>query len=337
MQSEDMGGVMEGKKKCLSFKYIRALLLASLAGILVCFGMKDYVNVGNFRVAVAQLYGDDLTISQAEKIWKDIQNSNEASDLCFVWDGGIREIYNPLYLRQTNVRVTGITGISALYDRQATVLDENDENGCIIDKNTALELFGSENCVGSQLTMKNKSYVVRGVASWKQHVFLIRSFEKNMHCTQVLIECKKAQTREMAVSVFLMGNGLSGMLADDSWLDVILPWFFIAFFIKLAILARKKEVLPASWKGVRFILKISIWGICLFLILKFLSDIPQSWLPDKWSDFSFWSAKIRDTSESANWYLTFPKTPGQSERLLGGISCMVKCAGAVLLLDLASI
>ncbi len=328
---------MERKKKCLSFKYIRVVLLASLAGILVCFGMKDYVNVGNFRVAVAQLYGDDLTVSQAEKMWKDIQRSNEASDLCFVWDGGIREIYNPLYSRQTNVRVTGVTGMAALYDRQASVLGENDENGCVIDRNTALELFGSEDCVGSQLTMENKSYVVRGVASWKQRVFFIRSFEKNMHCTQILIERKKAQTREMAVSTFLMGNGLSGMLIDDSWLDVILPWFFVAFFIKIAILARKKEALPDSWKGVRFILNIFICGICLFFILKFLSDIPQSWLPDKWSNFSFWSAKIRNTSESFNWYLMFPKTVGQSERMLSGIGCMAKCAGATLLLDLVAI
>ena len=49
-------------------------------------------------------------------------------------------VTNPEDFRQTNARVTGIVGMAALYDRQAALLEENDETGCVIDKDTALEL-----------------------------------------------------------------------------------------------------------------------------------------------------------------------------------------------------
>ena len=59
-------------------------------------------------------------------------------------------VTNPEDFRQTNARVTGIVGMAALYDRQAALLEENDETGCVIDKDTALELFGSENCAATK-------------------------------------------------------------------------------------------------------------------------------------------------------------------------------------------
>ncbi len=87
-------------------------------------------------------------------------------------------VTNPEDFRQTNARVTGIVGMAALYDRQAALLEENDETGCVIDKDTALELFGSENCAGSQLTVGEQIYEVRGVVFWNQHTMLIRPLQK---------------------------------------------------------------------------------------------------------------------------------------------------------------
>lgn len=251
--------------------------------------------------------------------------------------------------RQTNARVTGAVGMAALYDRQAALLEENDETGCVIDKDTALELFGSENCAGSQLTVGEEIYEVRGVVSWNQHMILIRPLQKNLVCTQVLLRGKKGQNLEGIASDFLMGNGLSGILVDDSWLDVILPWFPVAFLVMLIRTVSRwlYEIERGTWEnGIQrnrekkidfrkcscFVIRILLWGIGLFFCVRLLSHIPQSWLPDKWSDFSFWSAKLRKTMEAFRWYIVFPKTMAQAERLMSGIGCIIKCGAAALLI-----
>ena len=120
-------------------------MTALLASFLFYSGMKDYVKVGKTDTAVVELYGDYPAVNLAKQIWENYQSSDEITDFCFVWNGGVQVVTNPEDFRQTNARVTGIVGMAALYDRQAALLEENDETGCVIDKDTALELYGSEN------------------------------------------------------------------------------------------------------------------------------------------------------------------------------------------------
>ena len=245
--------------------------------------------------------------------------------------------------------------MAELYDQAGAVLASNDKDGCVIDKDTALELFGSENCVGSELTAGEKQYQVRGVTSWKEHMLLVRPLEKDLLCTLVLLRSREGQSLEGAMSGFLMGNGLSGTLVDDSWLDVILPWFPAAFLVMFTIAVSdwmsrwliysdsvEKSVSVRQTGGCcntsrnlqRVFLvgiRILLYGACLFFSVRLLMKIPQNWLPDKWSDFSFWPMKIQKTMEAFQWYIMFPKTMAQAERLVNGISCMIKCGAAALL------
>ena len=98
-----------------------------LAAALFYSGMKDYVKVGKTDTAVVELYGDYPAVNLAKQIWENYQSSDEITDFCFVWNGGVQVVTNPEDFRQTNARVTGIVGMAALYDRQAALLEENDE------------------------------------------------------------------------------------------------------------------------------------------------------------------------------------------------------------------
>ena len=343
---------MESEKKKYCSKYLKVVMAVLLTAALFYSGMKDYVKVGKTDTAVVELYGNCPTVNQAKQIWENYQSGDEITDFCFVWNGGVQVVTNPEDFRQTNARVTGAVGMAALYDRQATLLEENDETGCVIDKDTALELFGSENCVGNQLVVGEDIYEVRGVAFWSQHMLLIRPSQKNLFCTQVLIRSKKGQSVESTASNFLLGNGLSGTLVDDSWMDVILPLFPVACFVMFTTSisrwmyrfengdkqsgSREEKRNGIDHKKFScFIMRILLWGICLFFCTRLLSDIPKSWLPDKWSDFSFWPVKIQKTVEAFRWYIMFPKTMAQAERLVRGISCMIKCGAAALLIGIA--
>ena len=324
---------MESEKKNYCSKYLKVVMAAVLATALFYSGMKDYVKVGKTDTAVIELYENYPTVNQAKQIWENYQSGDEITDFCFVWNGGVQVVTNPEDFRQTNARVTGAVGMAAMYDRQTALLEENDETGCVIDKDTALELFGSENCAGSQLTVGEQIYEVRGVESWNQHMIFIRPPQKNLVCTQVLIRVKNGQDLEGTASDFLMGNGLSGILVDDSWLDVILPWFPVAFLVMLIITVSRwlYEMERGMWEN-GFVIRILLWGIGLFFCVRLLSHIPQSWLPDKWSDFSFWPGKIRKTMEAFRWYIVLPKTMAQAERLMSGIGCIIKCGAAALLI-----
>ena len=123
---------------------MRIIMTALLASFLFYSGMKDYVKVGKTDIAVVELYGDYPAVNLAKQIWENYQSGDEIKDFCFVWNGGVQVVTNSEDFRQTNARVTGAVGMAALYDRQAALLEENDETGCVIDKDTALELFGSE-------------------------------------------------------------------------------------------------------------------------------------------------------------------------------------------------
>lgn len=52
-------------------------------------------------------------------------------------------------------------------------------------------------------------------------------------------------------------------------------------------------------------------------------EIPQEWIPSRWSDFQFWSDKFRQLEEKVRLFLMLPKTVGQAETILE----FVKCAG----------
>ena len=129
---------MESEKKNYCYKYLKVIMAVLLTAALFYSGMKDYVKVGKTDTAVVELYGNYPTVNQAKQIWENYQSSDEITDFCFVWNGGVQVVTNPEDFRQTNARVTGIVGMAALYDRQAALLEENDETGCVIDKDTAL-------------------------------------------------------------------------------------------------------------------------------------------------------------------------------------------------------
>ncbi len=87
-------------------------------------------------------------------------------------------VMNPEDFRQSKCSGDRRCGNGCFVRPRGSLL-ENDETGCVIDKDTALELFGSENCAGSQLTVGEQIYEVRGVVSWNQHTILIRPVKKS--------------------------------------------------------------------------------------------------------------------------------------------------------------
>lgn len=305
-------------------RYGKCIILWLIAGLLFYSGMKNYCNIEKNNTAVTCLYGNFPDQQKVKEVWESWQKRELITDICFVSNQGMGEVEVSRYVRQKTVQVIGLWGNTYLYDRQCAALGEEDAKGCIIDSETAVALYGSEDCVGSQLTLLDRNYIVRGVASWKQHVIVIWPSEKKTVYTQVLIRPEEGQSTESAASSFLMSNGFSGTVTDDSWIDLLVP-VFPAVFLLISGVWLKKQL---NGLKKRKIMEILIGGICLFFLWKLLY-IPDGWIPDHWSDFSFWTDKIKKERELLGWYLMLPKTMTQAKRLLNAAECMIKCTAAI--------
>ena len=65
--------------------------------------------------------------------------------------------------RNTEVSCVGIYGDGNLYDERIHTLSKEDLDGCILDEKTAVELFGTVQAVGKEITMGGRAYTVRQV------------------------------------------------------------------------------------------------------------------------------------------------------------------------------
>ena len=92
-------------------------MTALLASFLFYSGMKDYVKVGKTDTAVVELYGDYPAVNLAKQIWENYQSSDEITDFCFVWNGGVQVVTNPEDFRQTNARVALWEWLLCMTDR----------------------------------------------------------------------------------------------------------------------------------------------------------------------------------------------------------------------------
>lgn len=61
----------------------------------------------------------------------------------------------------------------------------------------------------------------------------------------------------------------------------------------------------------QFLMENSLTGI-------FTAESLKDWIPDQWSDFSFWMEKWKEAGKNLQWYLMLPKTAVQTERIIYG-------------------
>lgn len=306
------------------------------------FGIGAYVSMENTESAVIYLSASYPDRTEVVKILEECQEAENPVDICFYWDGGLQRVENKNYKRSSKVLVAGLTGDASLYHFRGSALNEEDRRGCIIDKKTALELFGSADCIGSTVNFGGEQYEIRQVVLWKHQIMIIHPTKKDTVYTRVFVRVKKGESLQNASDRFLMSYGLNGSLVDDEWLLALaliallfFPAGLVVMFFKAA---SKRKKAAKDNKGEYWLWQcVMILGAGILLVLIYKNfHISSDWLPDKWSNFEFWLEKIKKERENLDLYLMLPKTVPQIERIwqavksmLGGIFALVLylCAG----------
>lgn len=275
---------------------------------------------------------------EVRSILKKQEEAKSEEILCFYWEGTLVSVAEPAYARSTRAHLAGIQGEAALFDRRIRGFSDDDREGCIIDRETAEELFGSTDITGRKLVIGKKTYVVRKVMDWKQRCILIHDQDESAVYSRVFYQCGGGNKTAMA-NQFLMRYGLTGEQAAAGALQAAscaAVWMLpILVFLKLLIygMGQKKR---ASGRREQV-----LWmAACLVLVAVFIRVILQNvylsadWLPGKWSDFDFWSRRMEEEQKKTEYFFMISRTAGEIEMLwkalrtvssgiLGTVLCLV--------------
>lgn len=124
-----------------------------------------------------------------------------------------------------------ISGSSELLLPCGKNLGEGDEEGCLIDLETARELFGSEQVEGMTVLANGKEKVVRGVFTSPKRLVILSGLPdgETAGFSRITLSCMRGQSQKALGEDFLVRHGISGeVLRWDltqglSWLGELVP------------------------------------------------------------------------------------------------------------------
>lgn len=182
-------------------------------------------------------------------------------------------------------------------------LTRGDYEGCVIDKDTAYQLFGSENVVGLTIGLNQKEYTIAGVLQGlssntmiiQEEIQAASKVEGKKYSCMELAYSDTWEARRLAESfVNTYGLGTPVAYIDGysygklSYFLIHLPlWFgalmLIVYFIRGVNTLEASRILYFSgWLG------IILLGVLLFKITNVHIYFSGTMLPTRWSDFDFW-------------------------------------------------
>lgn len=172
-----------------------------------------------------------------------------------------------------------------------------DEEGCLIDEETAYELFHTRNAVGGSVTVQQHHYRVRGILNSKEPVCLLMTSQKEESYSNLeIVFPDQEDGSKLAADLFRQYGLNNSYIAIDGMLFgrlLQLAYLLPAWLLGICLLY---DLITILWRrrgnllqAIVLLLGIILLGAVLARFMEFEFYFPQSFLPTKWSDFSFWS------------------------------------------------
>ncbi len=329
-------------------KYAASVFLAGLAGIVILFFYLSAACWGNLdwsRENIMFCMDESVSENQAvlmveqhlerlEENFHDREEQEEIPGFC-IW--GQKEqvlLKNEELSRSIQRDVIIFCGAPELLFEECRVPGWEDRRGCLVDEETAWELFGSKEAEGQEITYEGNTYIIRKVISGKSGIAafpaaereqdagkevpaeeerfpLMQPEEKNLN--RVTIKKPESQS----VSELQTGwSGWSGMRIQILDLELLrglggfcvllFPVTLCSIFLFCLCSQYRRE---KGWKA-----RAGMLGFVLGFILTalFLSgtwvQIPDDYIPAKWSDFEFWSRLLEQKINAAKLLSKIPKS-----------------------------
>lgn len=270
----------------------------SIAFIFWFICISNISKVYKFNSSVDLKYNDKkISVQQIKKI--------KAQDLR---DSGILNLtayhqYNNEIIYNNNkyqLDVVSIYGnIENIFDAQiltGTFLSDNNRKSCIIDKQSAYSLFGTEDTLGLKLKWNNKDYTIQGVLGCKQKIMFVRvdnQEQKEFSSIRINFE-NNDNTYEQAQNFILNYNLDNATINDIAPISIIVSQLAILpFILTLAFIIFDLVKLYKNHNRLVAIIILFIITFLFIYIWDFKIEIPSIYIPTKWSDFQFWTRTFK--------------------------------------------
>lgn len=242
----------------------------------------------------------------------------EESSLCYAFWGKTEgvDVENVQGSRRSSVDVWRVRGRLDILFNGSVNLQETDLQGCYLDAETARELFGSTEVTGSEVTCMGRQFTIRGILVGEEDLLILRPGVKETTDHITLGDEDKDPMTASKIESFLLRYGISGRAVDPLFLKYILQILLLLFPAGLGI-CLFRELKGGRAEGVRWILLL----IMFWLLLRRI-EIPETMIPDKWSDFQFW----KNWWESAGDNMAAFARKEKTGRELAQIICFLKGA-----------
>lgn len=270
------------------------------------------------------LLNQSIDAATAEDIFTREQALPEPVGFCFWGEAGVKTVSCPETGGTSRVTTVCLSGNPELLD--AGVLAWQD--GCLLDTDTAQTLFGTADCGGQTLLMDGKIYRVLGTFSGLQSTIVTKAEDEHGAILSRCILSPPAPQSGQTGENFLLRHNLQGTAIDVYSLWILLRnWLVLCPLLPvLADLHRRRKNFreKANW------LPLAVESLAVLFLWRQI-EIPASFLPDQWSDFSFWG-RLWDF-QKGNWYRLLLTSLGQRHLQMMGnmVKSMITSTAAFLL------
>lgn len=242
----------------------------------------------------------------------------EESALCYAFWGKTEgaDVEEVQWGRRSRVRVYRVRGRMDMLFHGYVDLQDTDLQGCYLDAETARELFGSTEVIGSEISCAGRQFTIRGILEGEKSLLAIRPEEGETTDRIALGKDGKEQITGAEVDAFLLRYGISGTAVHALFFRDILQIFLLLFPVGLSI-SLFGDLRGWSPEGIRWAVLILMFWMLLRQI-----EIPERMIPDKWSDLQFWRDQWESARDNIAAFVRQEKTGKELDQLI----CFLKGA-----------
>lgn len=285
---------------------------AIIFALIMCFGISlGYANNIESKEKLINFYFENNNFN-VESV-KLIEESKKDLPLVGWREESLQVATNPDLNRTANeLNVLLIKGSSNLLVK-GSMLFNDDKEGVLIDSETSFKLFGSNNSLGKTIVYGDRSLVVRGILKGtKANIMLQLPEDSKLALDGLTIDGTEFSVNKInefksqfGIKEMAINGGVYYMLAKA--IAMIFPILaLILILIKIVVSAFKSRNKPILL-GIYIIMSIASVFI-VFKVTKVHISVPLDAIPNKWSDFDFWSKMWEDYIEKIQYVMYMKKS-----------------------------
>ena len=211
----------------------------------------------------------------------------------------------------SELNVLAIKGSSNLLVKGSNLFAD-DLEGCLIDNDTSYKLFGSSNCIGREIVYNDRTLVVRGILKGSKSNMIIQIPDDSMQVLDGLtidgtnFTLNKIEDFKMrfGISELAINGNTYYMLAK--FISMIFPIIALVLILIKVISSLFKSRNKPVLVGIYIIMALTFVFI-FFKVTNIKISIPLGMIPNKWSDFDFWSKMGKEYKEKIEYVLYMKK------------------------------